>query len=82
MDKSGRLVLPKAVREEAGIEPGMPLRIRVRDGRVEIEPEYAKVRLVRKRGITVLERIGGGPRLTREDVERTRREIERRNDAW
>jgi AbrB family looped-hinge helix DNA binding protein len=38
MDKAGRLVLPKAIREEAGIEPGIPLRIAVRDGRVEIEP--------------------------------------------
>jgi len=80
MDKAGRLVLPKAIREEAGIEPGMPLRIQVRDGRVEIEPEYAKVRLVKRRGLTVLERVDPGPPLTNADVQRARRRIEGRND--
>jgi AbrB family looped-hinge helix DNA binding protein len=55
IDKAGRLVLPKAVREEAGIEPGMRLRVAVRDGRVEIEPDYAKVRVVESHGMKVLD---------------------------
>jgi len=38
IDSAGRLVLPKAVRDEAGILPGMTLRITVQEGKVEIEP--------------------------------------------
>lgn len=37
-DLVGRLVIPKAVRDAAGIEPGTPLEVRFRDGRIEIEP--------------------------------------------
>jgi AbrB family looped-hinge helix DNA binding protein len=49
MDGSGRLVLPKKIREEAGIEPGMPLEVRVdADGRIEIEPAHLQVRIVKK----------------------------------
>lgn len=48
IDSAGRLVLPKEIRDEARLEPGMPLRIVCNDGRVEIEPLPREVRLVRK----------------------------------
>lgn len=38
IDSAGRLVIPKAVRDAAGIQPGTPLDVRFRDGRIEIEP--------------------------------------------
>lgn len=38
IDSAGRLVIPKAVRDAAGISPGTPLEVRFRDGRIEIEP--------------------------------------------
>ena len=38
IDSAGRLVIPKAVRDAAGILPGTPLDVRFRDGRIEIEP--------------------------------------------
>ena len=38
IDSAGRLVIPKAVRDAAGISPGTPLQVRFRDGRIEIEP--------------------------------------------
>jgi AbrB family looped-hinge helix DNA binding protein len=50
MDLAGRLVIPKAIREAAGLEPGMPLDIRLHDGRIEIEPEELTVKLVRRPG--------------------------------
>jgi AbrB family looped-hinge helix DNA binding protein len=53
MDAAGRLVLPRAIRDEARLEPGMPLRVVCRDGRIEIEPAEREVRLVRKGGILV-----------------------------
>jgi AbrB family looped-hinge helix DNA binding protein len=49
MDRAGRLVVPKAIRERSGFEPGTPLVIRYRDGRIEIEPPPRDVR-IRRRG--------------------------------
>ncbi len=48
IDSAGRLVLPKEIRDEARLEPGMPLRIVCHDGRIEIEPAPREVRVVRK----------------------------------
>jgi AbrB family looped-hinge helix DNA binding protein len=53
MDSAGRLVLPKEIRDEAQLEPGMPLRIVCHDGRVEIEPLPREVRIVRRGRIRV-----------------------------
>lgn len=78
IDNAGRLVLPKAVREEAGIEPGMPLRIAVRDGRVEIEPEYAKVRVVESHGMNVLDLVEPRPPLPESTVRAIGRKLRNR----
>ena len=48
IDSAGRLVVPKEIRREAGIEAGMPLQIQCRDGRIEIEPAPLPVTLERK----------------------------------
>jgi AbrB family looped-hinge helix DNA binding protein len=50
IDAAGRLVIPKAIRDAAGLEPGMPLDVRLHDGRIEIEPEEFPVKLVRRPG--------------------------------
>ena len=68
MDRTGRLVVPNPIRDEAGILPGMPLRIRVRDGRIEIEPPTANYRTVRRRGFLVAESLDPLPPLTNEEV--------------
>ena len=47
IDKAGRLVIPKAVREQAGLSPGTRLEISYRDGKVEIEPVVAEAEIVR-----------------------------------
>jgi len=75
IDRSGRLVVPKAIREEAGIEAGEPLRISVRDGRIEIVPEYVEVRIVERDGFAVAERVTPGPTLSHETVRRTLRQV-------
>ncbi|NLA65471.1 MAG: AbrB/MazE/SpoVT family DNA-binding domain-containing protein [Leucobacter sp.] len=41
IDKAGRMVIPKRIREAMGVEPGMPLVIDYVDGKIEIE--YAPV---------------------------------------
>jgi AbrB family looped-hinge helix DNA binding protein len=53
MDSAGRLVLPREIRDEAKLEPGTPLRIAVRDGRIEIEPVPREVHVIRKGRIRV-----------------------------
>jgi AbrB family looped-hinge helix DNA binding protein len=77
IDNAGRLVIPKAVRREAGLRPGMPLEVRWRDGRIEIEPEPLAVRLVRKGRLTVAVPSGSAPALRGETVESTRRKLRR-----
>ena len=48
MDSAGRLVIPKKVRQAAGLKPGTLLEIQCRDGRVEIEPAPIELRFVRR----------------------------------
>jgi AbrB family looped-hinge helix DNA binding protein len=48
IDVAGRLVIPKAIREQAGLKPGMPLRVRLREGVIEIEPHPRKLRIERR----------------------------------
>jgi AbrB family looped-hinge helix DNA binding protein len=50
IDKAGRVVIPKKLRDAAGFEPGMELDVRLCDGRVEIEPATIPVKLVRRPG--------------------------------
>jgi AbrB family looped-hinge helix DNA binding protein len=69
MDQAGRLTVPESIREQAGIRPGVPLDIHVREGRIEIEPAPQDVRLVRKGRLTVAVPVEPPPPLTAETVE-------------
>jgi AbrB family looped-hinge helix DNA binding protein len=53
IDRAGRLVVPKKIREAAGILPGSELTIRVANGCIEIEPAPLEVRLVKRGSLTV-----------------------------
>ena len=48
IDAAGRLVVPKAFRDQLGLEEGVELEIRVREGRLELEPSPTPMRLVRR----------------------------------
>jgi AbrB family looped-hinge helix DNA binding protein len=50
IDRAGRLVVPKAIRDQAGWQPGDQLDIRISYGVVEILPPQPKGRLVEKDG--------------------------------
>lgn len=80
IDSAGRLVLPKAVRDEAGILPGMTLRISVQEGRIEIEPAPREVRIVQKGPLRIAVPVEEGPPLTEAIVEQVRREIREHGD--
>ena len=45
IDAAGRMVVPKLLRDALGLQPGQPLDLRVRDGRLEIELASVDMRL-------------------------------------
>jgi AbrB family looped-hinge helix DNA binding protein len=71
IDRVGRLVIPKEIRDEAGIEPGMVLEVRCREGRIEIEPRRRPIRIVKKGRLQVAESVETGEPLTRAVVRKT-----------
>ena len=77
IDPAGRLVIPKEIRREAGLAPGVPLDIRFREGRIEIEPSPLPVRVVRKGKLMVAVPETEVVALTKDTVEQTRRAIRR-----
>lgn len=46
IDKAGRIVVPKAMREELGLTPEQPLEIEVVDDHIEISNPAGSARLV------------------------------------
>jgi len=77
IDPAGRLIIPKQIRQEAGLRSGMPLDVRWRAGRIEIEPAPLPVKLVRKGRLLVAVPDKAVPRLSADTVERTRRTLRR-----
>jgi AbrB family looped-hinge helix DNA binding protein len=78
IDQAGRVVIPKEIREIAGIEPGMPLVISSRDGRIEIEPRRRAVRIEKQGRLQVAVSVDPGTSLTREQVRKAQDAIARR----
>ena len=72
IDRAGRVVIPREIRRQAGLQPGMVLDVRWRDGRVEIEPASVPVKLVREHGLLVAVAEAEIEPLTAEIVEETR----------
>jgi AbrB family looped-hinge helix DNA binding protein len=78
IDAAGRLVVPKKIRDAAGILPGSELTIRFTDGRIEIEPAPLDVRLIRRGSLTVAVPRRRVPPLTAEVVADTLDRLRRR----
>lgn len=78
IDHAGRIVIPKPVRVEAGLAPGTPLDVTLRDGRIEIEAAPVSMNVVSgPRGATISADAVEMPSLSATDVravlERVRR---------
>lgn len=71
IDRAGRLVVPKTIREAAHLQPGTKVRFRLVEGRVEIEPLPMKVTLERSGSLVVAVPRGDRPVLTTSEVART-----------
>ena len=77
IDAAGRVVIPRDLRERAGLKGAHDVEIRERDGRIEIEPAATPMTLVRRGGRAVAVPAEPLPALTdemvRDALERTRR---------
>ena len=83
IDHAGRLVIPKDIRRESGIKPGMPLELRWEKGAIAITPAPLEVKLQRKGRLLVAVPTKDTSRLSTETIERTRKSLrkERSGDA-
>lgn len=77
IDKAGRIVIPKAMRDELGFNGGTEVEVTLVDGRIEIEPSTAHIRLEKKNGHWVAVSDREMPPLTvemvRDTIEKLRR---------
>jgi AbrB family looped-hinge helix DNA binding protein len=77
IDGAGRIVIPKPVREQAGLRAGSEVDVEFRDGRIEIEAKTADMWLVGDEGGSIIEAAEEMPPLTTDEVrdvlERVRR---------
>lgn len=55
LDRSGRVLIPKALRARAAWAPGTALEARVEDGRIILEPRAEPVRLTKRGRFVVAE---------------------------
>ena len=53
LDASGAITIPQELLDEAGLKPGMPLEITAHGGRIEITPEWRKIRIERHGSVSV-----------------------------
>ena len=75
IDKAGRLVVPKAIREAAQLEPGTEVRFRVVSGHVEIEPVPLAVQIERRGRFVVAVPSGTHRTLQASEVDETITEV-------
>ena len=77
IDIAGRVVIPKRIRDDLGLDAGRDLEINVVDGKVEIEPAPVAMRLEMRGKVLVAQPAEPLPVLTADEVratlERTRR---------
>lgn len=68
IDKAGRIVVPKSMRDDLGLRGGEAVEITLVDGHIEIEPVTSHIRLERKRGRLVAASDREMPVLTADQV--------------
>jgi AbrB family looped-hinge helix DNA binding protein len=72
LDKAGRIVLPKLLRDELGLEAGDTLEVESSSEEITLRPMRGNGQLRKKHGIWVYR---SGERLSQADVDKTVREV-------
>jgi AbrB family looped-hinge helix DNA binding protein len=78
MDRAGRLVLPKPVREQLQLEPGQSLELESFEDHIVLRPARGNASMYKKQGVWVFR--AGAPlkaSVVRETIRRVRKERER-----
>ena len=81
IDAAGRLVIPREVRRQARLRPGMKLDVRWRDGRIEIEPAPLPIEFVRRGRLLVATARAEARELKPDAVEYTRKLLRRERSS-
>ncbi len=76
IDAAGRLVIPKPIRQESGLEKGTTVDVEWRDGHIEISPALPRVELVQEGHLLVAVFPDATEALPEDIVGRVRDEIE------
>lgn len=78
LDKAGRVVLPKPVREELQLGPGDSLELHATEDEIILRPARGKARMYKKHGVWVLHGEAPlPPDVVEKTIQRVRRERER-----
>ena len=64
VDRSGRVIIPKEVRNDLGLQPGTKLQIKKENGKILLEPISVEMQIVVKDGVLVFRGAATG------DIER------------
>jgi AbrB family looped-hinge helix DNA binding protein len=75
IDGAGRVVIPKALRDRAGLQAGMEIEVNWREGLIEIAPPPPQGRLVRENGFLVWEPAPGSREVTLEEINEAIRQL-------
>lgn len=65
LGKSGRLVVPKAIRESLGLHEGSRLKLEIQGGKFQVTPEPDPIKIEIKNGLPV---ITSGQPLKRDSI--------------
>ena len=75
IDRAGRIVVPKAIREAANLRPGTEVQFRVQGGHIEIEPVPLQVTMQPRSSLVVAVPQENQPVMHAEDVDKTIAEV-------
>jgi AbrB family looped-hinge helix DNA binding protein len=79
IDKAGRIVLPKPIRQELRIEPGDTFEVETLGDEIKLRPVRRQATVRKKQGVWVL---STGERTTVETVNELIQETRNERDAW
>jgi AbrB family looped-hinge helix DNA binding protein len=72
MDRAGRIVLPKPVRDELQLSPGDSLEMEVSQDQIVLRPARSRGRMFKEKGVWVFD---SGQPLSEETVRKTIRQV-------
>lgn len=81
IDAAGRVVIPKPLRQWAGLEAGVEIEVRAVGDVLELRPATRPVRLERRGDFVVAVPLEDGPTLHQREVDETLAALRERRDA-